>query len=198
MHQIKPQWIVFWCVSIIEEEKNMYPFLVENMADGEAYIQNLNIEINSKEVCYFMCGENFGWILFEIFCGYRKPKTGEILVCNKDWIDLDENSRSVLNRRLFGIAAEEFPLIEFMTIEENISMPRLLDGDKSNIEELVKAFDIGHLLQKYPSDLKHSQESASFSLFAARSQRAQLPSNFTFSLSTVGFQSIVSPSNTFR
>ena len=96
----------------------MYPFLVENMADEEAYIQNLNIEVNSKEVCYFMCGENFGRILFEIFCGYKKPKTGEIFVCNKDWLDLDENSRSLLNRRLFGIAAEEFPLIEFMTVEK--------------------------------------------------------------------------------
>ena len=52
----------------------MYPFLVENMADEEAHIQNLNIEVNSKEVCYFMCGENFGRILFEIFCGYKKPK----------------------------------------------------------------------------------------------------------------------------
>lgn len=41
----------------------MYPFLVENMADEEAHIQNLNIEVNSKEVCYFMCGENFGRIL---------------------------------------------------------------------------------------------------------------------------------------
>lgn len=49
----------------------MYPFLVENMTDEEAYIQKLNIEINSKEVCYFMCGENFGRILFEIFCGYK-------------------------------------------------------------------------------------------------------------------------------
>lgn len=136
----------------------MYPFLVENMADEEAHIQNLNIEVNSKEVCYFMCGENFGRILFEIFCGYKKPKTGEIFVCNKDWLDLDENSRSLLNRRLFGIAAEEFPLIEFMTVEENISMPSLLDGDKSNIEELVKAFDIGHLLQKYPSDLNHREK----------------------------------------
>ena len=105
-----------------------------------------------------MCGENFGRILFEIFCGYKKPKTGEIFVCNKDWLDLDENSRSLLNRRLFGIAAEEFPLIEFMTVEENISMPSLLDGDKSNIEELVKAFDIGHLLQKYPSDLNHREK----------------------------------------
>lgn len=27
----------------------MYPFLVENMADEEAHIQNLNIEVNSKE-----------------------------------------------------------------------------------------------------------------------------------------------------
>lgn len=42
----------------------MYPFLVENMADGEAYIQNLNIEVRSKEVCYFMCGEKFGRILY--------------------------------------------------------------------------------------------------------------------------------------
>lgn len=52
----------------------MYPFLVENMADEEAYIQNLNIEVNSKEVCYFMCGEKFGRILFEIFCGYKNRK----------------------------------------------------------------------------------------------------------------------------
>ena len=50
----------------------MYPLLVENMTDEEAYIQNLNIEVNSTEVCFFMCGENFGRILFEIFCGYRK------------------------------------------------------------------------------------------------------------------------------
>lgn len=50
----------------------MYPLLVENMTDEEAYIQNLNIEVNSKEVCFFMCGENFGRILFEIFCGYSE------------------------------------------------------------------------------------------------------------------------------
>lgn len=49
----------------------MYPLLVENMTDEEGYIQNLNIEVNSKEVCYFMCGEKFGRILFEIFCGYK-------------------------------------------------------------------------------------------------------------------------------
>ena len=47
---------------------------------------------------------------------------------------MDRIRGSLLNRRLFGIAAEEFPLIEFMTVEENISMPSLLDGDKSNIE----------------------------------------------------------------
>ena len=68
----------------------MYSFLVENMADEESYIKNLNIEVNFKEVCCFMCGEKFGRILFEIFCGYKKPKTGEIFVCNKDWLDLDE------------------------------------------------------------------------------------------------------------
>lgn len=136
----------------------MYPFLVENIADEESYIQNLSIEVKSKEVYYFLCGKNFGRILFEIFCGYRKPKTGEIFLCNRDWIDLDENSRSILNRRLFGIAVEEFPLIEFMTIEENISIPSLLDGDKCNIEELVRAFNIDHLLQKYPSDLNHREK----------------------------------------
>ena len=78
----------------------MYPFLVENMADEEAHIQNLNIEVNSKEVCYFMCGENFGRILFEIFCGYKKPKTGEIFVCNKDWLQFTASSgrHSVLER----------------------------------------------------------------------------------------------------
>ena len=37
----------------------MYSFLVENMADEESYIKNLNIEVNSKEVCCFMCGEKF-------------------------------------------------------------------------------------------------------------------------------------------
>ena len=31
----------------------MYPFLVENMADEEAYIQNLNIEVNSKRSLLF-------------------------------------------------------------------------------------------------------------------------------------------------
>ena len=103
-------------------------------------------------------GKSLDGYCLKIFCGYRKPKTGEILVCNKDWLDIDENSCSLLNRRLFGIAAEEFPLIEFMTIEENISMPRLLDGDKSNIEELVRAFNIGHLLQKHSSDLKHREK----------------------------------------
>ena len=29
----------------------MYPLLVENMTDEEAYIQNLNIEVNSKGCC---------------------------------------------------------------------------------------------------------------------------------------------------
>lgn len=35
----------------------MYPFLVENMADEEAYIQNLNIEVNSKKFAILCVGK---------------------------------------------------------------------------------------------------------------------------------------------
>ena len=83
------------------------------MADEESYIKNLNIEVNSKEVCCFMCGEKFGRILFEIFCGYKKPKTGEIFVCNKDWLDLDENYGALDLIYKYRPEKKEFSIIDY-------------------------------------------------------------------------------------
>ena len=84
--------------------------------------------------------------------------SGHITVNNQDITKIKDKDFADFRRENLGFIFQDFNLLDTLTIEENISMPSLLDGDKSNIEELVKAFDIGHLLQKYPSDLNHREK----------------------------------------
>ncbi len=80
------------------------------------------------------------------------------MLFQKEWTNLDEDSRSILNRRVFGIAAEEFPLINGITIEENISISGIFGGYDVDIRKVSDIFHIKELLKKYPSDLDYTEK----------------------------------------
>lgn len=39
-------------------------FSIKNLSDTKKIIQNLNLEINLGEVCYFLCEKGVGEVLF--------------------------------------------------------------------------------------------------------------------------------------
>lgn len=136
----------------------MYSLSIKNITDMDECIQNLSLTIKSNEVCYFLCENGVGKILFEILCGYNTPQNGSIFLNNTDWLNLSDDRRSILNRRVFGIAAEKFPLIDQLTVEENVAFSGLLDGNMSKVTDLAKAFHIEHLLKTYPSAITYVEK----------------------------------------
>ena len=132
-------------------------FSVENLSDINGVIQNFDLTINPGEVCYIICENGIGKVLFEILCGYKLPSCGNIYLEQKKWLELNEDARCILNRNTFGIASVTLPLINEMTIEENIAISGLLDGDTGNPLETARIFHIEHLLKKYPLDLTYME-----------------------------------------
>lgn len=133
-------------------------FSIKNLSDTKKIIQNLNLEINLGEVCYFLCEKGVGEVLFEILCGYKPPGCGKIFLGNINWLKLSDEMRCVLNRHKVGIASTKYPLIDEMTIEENIIISGLLDGMVSDPLVIAQMFHIEHLRKRNPSDITYTEQ----------------------------------------
>lgn len=132
-------------------------FSVENLSDKNRVIQDFNLTINPGEVCYIFCEKGVGEILFEILCGYQLPNCGSIYLEQKKWLELNEDARCILNRNTFGIASVTLPLINEITIQENIAISGLLDGNFSDPLITARIFHIEHFLKKSPLDLTYME-----------------------------------------
>lgn len=133
-------------------------FSIKNLSDTKKIIQNLNLEINLGEVCYFLCEKGVGEVLFEILCGYKPPGCGKIFLGNINWLKLNDEMRCILNRHKVGIASTKYPLIDEMTIEENIIISGLLDGMVSDPLVIAQMFHIEHLMKRNPSDITYTEQ----------------------------------------
>lgn len=80
--------------------------------------------------------------LLHILGGVDVPSSGSVLVDGTDISKLNETALAVFRRRQIGLIYQFYNLIPVLTVEENITLPILLDGKK------VDAIAFGDLLSK--------------------------------------------------
>ncbi|MFC6333481.1 ABC transporter ATP-binding protein [Paenibacillus septentrionalis] len=81
--------------------------------------------------------------LLHLLGGVDSPSTGKVYVDQTDMYALGETQLAVFRRRQIGLIYQFYNLIPVLTVEENITLPLLLDGHKVNRQELM---DIVHTL----------------------------------------------------
>ena len=99
--------------------------------------------------------------LLHILGGVDTPTDGHVYVDGTDITTLDETARAIFRRRQIGLIYQFYNLIPILTVEENMTLPLLLDDkkvDRAHFDSLVQVLGLQHRLGHLPSELSGGQQ----------------------------------------
>lgn len=99
--------------------------------------------------------------LLHILGGVDVPTSGSVVINQTDISNLDETALAIFRRRQIGLIYQFYNLIPILTVQENLTLPLLLDGRKPNkkqIDTLVKRLGLENRLDHLPNQLSGGQQ----------------------------------------
>jgi putative ABC transport system ATP-binding protein len=99
--------------------------------------------------------------LLHLLGGVDRPTSGKVLVDNTDIYKLDETQLAIFRRRQIGLIYQFYNLIPILTVEENITLPLLLDEhkvDQQQFEKVVNILGLNNRLNHLPNQLSGGQQ----------------------------------------
>ncbi len=99
--------------------------------------------------------------LLHLLGGVDRPSSGNVLVDQTNMYELDETQLAIFRRRQIGLIYQFYNLIPILTVEENMTLPILLDGHKVEAErlnEMVSRLGLEQRLHHLPNQLSGGQQ----------------------------------------
>jgi len=99
--------------------------------------------------------------LLHIIGGVDRPTSGKVFIENTDIYSLNETKLAIFRRRQIGLIYQFYNLIPVLNVEENITLPLLLDEqkvDKNQLEELLKTLNLADRAKHLPNQLSGGQQ----------------------------------------
>lgn len=99
--------------------------------------------------------------LLHILGGVDTPTSGTVIVDKTDISTLDETALAIFRRRQIGLIYQFYNLIPILTVEENLTLPLLLDGrkpDKARVNDIIKKLGLQNRLGHLPNQLSGGQQ----------------------------------------
>lgn len=99
--------------------------------------------------------------LLHMLGGVDRPTSGKVFVDQTDIYNLNETQLAIFRRRQIGLIYQFYNLIPVLTVEENMTLPLLLDGhqvDKQQFSNIVKALNLQDRLNHLPNQLSGGQQ----------------------------------------
>ena len=99
--------------------------------------------------------------LMHILGGVDVPTSGTCKIAETDIGKLDETKLAVFRRRNIGLIYQFYNLIPILNVEENMTLPILLDGkkpDRKLLNDLVEKLDLKDRLSHLPNQLSGGQQ----------------------------------------
>ena len=125
-------------------------------------VNNIDLTIRKGEFTAIVGTSGSGKsTLMHLLGGVDDPTSGKVLIEGEDIFALNDEKRSIFRRRNIGFIFQEYNLIPILTVEENIVMPILLDGnkvDKNEVEELLERLGLADRRNHLPSQLSGGQQ----------------------------------------
>ncbi|MDD2391867.1 MAG: ABC transporter ATP-binding protein [Bacilli bacterium] len=99
--------------------------------------------------------------LLHLLGGVDRPTKGNIIINNKDVYKLNENDLAVFRRKEVGLIYQFYNLIPILNVNENITLPVLLDNKKIDLDylkELVEILGLKNRVNHLPNELSGGQQ----------------------------------------
>lgn len=132
---------------------------IETMA-----LNDVNISIQEGEFVSIMgpsgCGKT---TLLNIIGMIDHPSTGDVLLMGKNVSRLSERKRSSIRKSQIGFVFQNFNLIDELNVYENVELPLIYNGIKSQerkkrVPEVLDKLNMLHRQNHYPSQLSGGQQ----------------------------------------
>ena len=99
--------------------------------------------------------------LLHIIGGVDTPTSGRVVVDDTDLATLPEAKLAIFRRRQIGLVYQFYNLIPVLTVEENLTLPLLLDGrkiDGGQLVQLAARLGLADKMQALPGQLSGGQQ----------------------------------------
>lgn len=99
--------------------------------------------------------------LLHILGGVDYPTSGKVYIDGTDVYSMNETNLAIFRRRQIGLIYQFFNLIPVLNVEENITLPLLLDGravNKAHLSELLTTLGLQQRLSHLPNQLSGGQQ----------------------------------------
>ena len=99
--------------------------------------------------------------LLHILGGVDTPTSGTVIIDKTDISSLDETALAIFRRRQIGLIYQFYNLIPILTVEENLTLPLLLDGrkpDKARLNDIITKLGLTNRIDHQPNQLSGGQQ----------------------------------------
>ena len=125
-------------------------------------LHDVSLEVEQGETLAIVGASGSGKsTLLHIMGGVDTPNSGKVIVDGKDITLLNDEQMSVFRRRKIGFVFQAYHLIPVLTVEENITMPILLDHrkpDKDYVEHIMDMLGLKDRRKHLPNQLSGGQQ----------------------------------------
>ncbi len=99
--------------------------------------------------------------LLHIMGGVDRPTSGKVFIDNTDVYALNESQLAIFRRRQIGLIYQFYNLIPILNVEENITLPLLLDNrkvDKQKLRSIIETLGLEGRINHLPNELSGGQQ----------------------------------------
>jgi len=139
--------------------------LCKTYGSGEAAVRaldNVSFSVQKGEFVAIVGSSGSGKsTLLHIIGGVDRPTSGKVFVDGTDIYSLDESRLAIFRRRQVGLIYQFYNLIPVLDVEENITLPLLLDmrkADARQLEDLLHMLKLTDRRKHLPNQLSGGQQ----------------------------------------